>query len=137
MKKDKLWKCPRCGREFQRQNQSHSCKLYPLEKHFEGKTAGRLLYEQLKQAVSKQVGTFKILSLECCIHFDTSFTFAAVKIFKTKIQVHFRLHHKASSKRFKKEIQLSANSYLYYVDIGSNNEIDAGLLKWIGEACVS
>ncbi len=134
MKNVQLWTCPKCGRPFERQNQSHSCKLYPLVKHFEGKAAGKLLYDTLIQAIRGKIGPYKIQSLECCIHLDSSFTFAAVKISASKIELHFGLRYKTSSKRFKKVIQLSANRYLYYIDIYSAGEIDAALLEWILEA---
>ncbi|MEA3001744.1 MAG: hypothetical protein QOH81_532 [Sphingomonadales bacterium] len=30
-----LWHCPRCGRSFANRNQSHSCGLGELDRHFE------------------------------------------------------------------------------------------------------
>jgi Domain of unknown function (DUF5655) len=130
----KLWECPKCGRQFERQGQSHSCKPFDLELHFKGKPEGKLLYEKLKRAVRKEVGSFKVESLECCIHFVSTFTFAAVKIFKDKILVDFALSRKLKSKRFDRFLQLSANRYLYYFDISHADEIDDELLEWIQEA---
>jgi Domain of unknown function (DUF5655) len=130
----KLWKCPKCGRQFERQGQSHSCKPYDLELHFKDKPKGKLLYETLKRAIKKRAGTLKIESLECCIHFVSTYTFAAVKIFKDKIQVDFALSRKLKSKRFDRFLQLSANRYLYYFNINTEDEIDEQLLEWIQEA---
>lgn len=130
----KLWKCPKCGRQFERQGQSHSCKSYPVELHFKGKPGGKLLYEKFKRAVRSQLGSFKTESLECCIHFVSTFTFAAVKILKDKIQVDFALSRKLKSKRFDRFLQISANRYLYYFDICTEDEIDDELLEWIKEA---
>ena len=126
-----LWTCPECGRQFERRGQSHSCSVFPLELHFAGKPAGRLLYEKFKKAVKKQVGTFKIESLECCIHFVSTSTFVAVKIFKSKIQVDFSLADRIKGKRLKLAVQMSAHRYLYYVDIIREDEIDAELMGWI------
>jgi len=137
VKKDikiKLWSCPQCGRQFERQGQSHSCRPFPLAQHFEGKPEGRLLYEKFKRAVKKQIGPFKIESLECCIHFVSTFTFAAVKILKDKIQVDFSLSRKINSKRISQCIQLSVNRFLYYMNISTEDEIDLTLMKWIEEA---
>jgi uncharacterized C2H2 Zn-finger protein len=130
----KLWKCPNCGRKFQRQKQSHSCKPYPIELHFKGKPGGKLLYEKLKTEIRNKVGFFKIESLECCIHFVSTFTFSAVKIFKDKIQVDFTLSRNLRTKRFSKFLQMSANRYLYYFDITTTSGIDDELLEWIREA---
>lgn len=130
----KLWKCPKCGRQFERKNQSHSCKNFPLEQHFYRKEKGKMLYEKFRMAVKNQLGSFKIESLECCIHFVSTFTFAAIKIFKEKIQVDFSLDHKIESKQIKKYTQMSANRHLYYINIISEDEIDGELMKWIQEA---
>lgn len=134
MQHKKLWKCHQCGREFERQGQSHSCKLLPLAQHFENKPQGKLLYEKFKSAIKQQIGSFKIESSECCIHFVSTFTFATAKIFKDKIETHFGLYRKIKSKRMNQCIQLSANRYLYYVTITAPDEIDDTLMEWIAEA---
>jgi hypothetical protein len=130
----KLWTCPKCGRQFERQGQTHSCKPFALEQHFEGKPAGRLLYEEFRHAVKRQVGAFKIESLECCIHFVRTFTFVAIKILKDKIRVDFSLSRKIKSKRIVQSLQMSAQRWLYVIDIMNEDEIDEGLLQWIQEA---
>ncbi len=130
----KLWTCPKCNREFERKNQSHSCKSYPVEKYFEGKEKGKILYDDLKHKLEKAIGSFKIQSLECCIHFDNTTTFAAVKIFKNKIQIEFSLGYEIANKRFIKIIHLSANQYLHFTNITNKEEIDNELIKWIQEA---
>ncbi|MDP4261364.1 MAG: DUF5655 domain-containing protein [Bacteroidota bacterium] len=130
----KLWTCPKCGRKFERQGQTHSCRPFLLEQHFEGKPAGKLLYEKLRKAVRKQAGPFKTESLECCIHFVSTCTFAAVKIFRNKIRVDFSLSRKIKSKRFSQAIKMSAHRYFYYIDIYNEDEIDEELVQWIQEA---
>jgi hypothetical protein len=130
----KLWSCPKCGRQFERRGQAHSCRLFPIEQHFEGKRQGELLYQNFKQAVKKRVSFFKVESLECCIHFVSASTFAAVKIFKEKIRVDFSLSRKLKNKRIDQFLQMSANRYLYFIDIGVDDEIDEELIEWIREA---
>ena len=128
------WTCPKCGRRFERKGQAHSCRSYPIEKQFEGKWESKLLYEKLKQAVKQHIGSFKTESLECCIHFVSTFTFAAVKIFKNKIRVDFSLNRKLRNKRIERYVQMSANRYLYLVNILADEQIDAELMEWIQEA---
>jgi hypothetical protein len=130
----KMWSCPKCGRQFKRRGQTHSCRQFSIKQHFESKPEGKLLYENFKRAVKKRVGAFKIESLECCIHFVSTFTFAAVKIFKDKIRVDFSLGRKINNKRINQFQQLSANRYLYFIDIGIADEIDEELIEWIQEA---
>ena len=130
----KLWTCPKCGRQFERQGQSHSCKSFPLAKHFTNKPRGASLYETFLRSVKMQVGSFKIESLECCIHLVSTFTFAAVKIFKDKIRVDFSLSRKLKNKRITDTVQMSAHRYLYVVDIMNEDEIEEELMMWIREA---
>lgn len=92
------------------------------------------MYENLRQAIEKQIGYFKIESLECCIHFVSTHTFAAVKIFKDKIRLDFSLNHNIKSERIHKSVQMSTHRYLYFVDITTENEIDEKLIQWIQEA---
>lgn len=133
----KLWTCPNCGRQFERQGQSHSCRPYALEKHFERKPAGKALYEKLKQAIEERLGAFKIESLECCIHFVSTSTFVAVKILKDKIRVDFSLNRRIENRRFHQTVQMSAHRFLYVVDIMTADEIDEALMQWIEEAYAS
>jgi hypothetical protein len=72
--------------------------------------------------------------LECCIHCVSTFTFAAVKIFKKKIRVDFSLSRKIKNKRFIQFTPMSAHRYLYCVDVMSEEDIDAELIEWIEEA---
>jgi hypothetical protein len=130
----KLWTCSKCGRQFERHGQSHSCRLLSLTLHFEGKPAGKSLDEQLVKAVRKNIGAFNIESLQCCVHFVSTFTFAAVKIFKDKIRVDFSLDRKIKSKRINRIVQMSAHRYLFVVDIMNEDEIDTELIQWIQEA---
>jgi hypothetical protein len=130
----KLWTCPKCGRQFVKSNQSHSCKIFPLEKHFEGKEKGHQLYLTLKQAIRKNIGPFKVDSVECCIHLVKASTFAAVKILRDKIRVDFTLTYKVKNKRLIALEQMSAYRYLYYMDINSAEQIDEELTGWLKEA---
>jgi hypothetical protein len=132
--KKKLWTCPKCKRQFQRHGQLHSCRPYPLSKHFERRPIGKLLYDTLKQAIKNDIGPFKVESLQCCIHFVHTTTFAAVKIFNDKIRVDFCLSYKIKSNRITHFTPMSANRYLYCVDVLNEDEIDKGLLTWIHEA---
>jgi len=129
--KIKLWKCPECGRQFQRKGQSHSCKYYPLEQHFAGKEKGEALFTLLKKVLKKNVGPFKIESLSCCIHFVSITTFLAVKIFRNKIRIDFTLDHKINSRRPYQFLQISANRYLYYIEVTKEEQLDDELMEWI------
>ena len=129
-----LWTCPKCGRQFERKGQMHSCKLFPLENHFKGKDRSKILYEKFKDSVKDRLGDFKIESLECCIHFVGTFTFVAIKILENKIVVDFSLDHSLEKERANKNMQLSTHRYLYNIEIKDENDIDDELMEWVEEA---
>lgn len=61
-----MWTCPKCKREFSKTNQSHSCKVYPLENHFKGKEqVGKPLFDAFVEKVRQEVGPVKIDSPKC------------------------------------------------------------------------
>lgn len=126
-----VWTCPKCGRQFARKGQAHSCKLFPLVNHFRGKPDSEILYRKLKRAVGDTIGPFKVESLQCCIHFVNRYTFAAIVILKNKIRIDFSLARKIRSSRIVKSGLLSASRYLYCVDVSNEREIDGTLLGWM------
>ena len=130
----KLWTCPKCKREFERKGQSHSCKHFPIEQHFIRREESKALYEKLRKAIKRRIGKLKIESLECCIHFVSSFTFAAVKIYKSKIRVDFALSSVIKNKRINRCVKMSTNRNLYCIDITKVEQIDEELLDLIEAA---
>lgn len=129
-----FWTCPKCKRLFANKNQVHSCRFFPVVKHLEGK--GKLansLYEILKEKIKKEIGFFRIESLPCCIHLvkDPAYTFAGVYILKDKIRIHFTLSYKLENPRIDKFSQMSANRWLYSLDVKQEEEIDKELLGWL------
>jgi hypothetical protein len=132
-----LWVCPKCGRQFEKRKQGHSCKVYPLEKHFAGKEEiSRPLYEELKKKFEKETGPFRVESLPCCIHFvkAPAYTFAGIFALKNRIRIHFSLNYKLENPRLGKFTQMSAHRWLYSVDIGKKEEMDKELIGWLKQA---
>jgi len=129
-----LWKCPKCHREFAKSNQSHSCVLYPLEKHFAGKNYAKELFDYLVAEINKKVGPIKIESLPCCIHLVSNYTFGAVWALKDGIRIDFRFDHDIKTKKPHKTNHMSANRYLFYFDLKNKKEIDVEIIGFIKEA---
>ena len=82
----------------------------------------------------KEIGSFNLDSVSCCIRLVTTQAFCGARIMKDKIRVHFRLDKKIKSDRFWKTAKISANRYNYQVDINSKEEIDEEVVGWIKEA---
>lgn len=131
----KVWTCPKCDRRFQRKNQTHSCNLYPVKKHFERKDYAKTLYDILKTTINKHIGQFYVESLPCCIHFvANAYTFAAVYALRNKIRIHFTLNKKLNSEHIDKFSQMSKNRFLYSIDIKNDNQFDEELISWLKQA---
>ncbi len=130
----KMWKCPKCKREFKNKNQVHSCTKFPLAKHFKNKEFAKELFDDLKKKVSKSIGGLKIESPPFCIHLVSNYTFGAVWPMKDRIRIDFRTDFKIKSKKIWKVIKMSANRYLYYLEIKDKKEIDKELIGWIKRA---
>jgi hypothetical protein len=129
-----MWHCPKCKREFKKNNQSHSCAVFPLEKHFIGKDYAKELFDYYIVEVRKKIKPLKIESLPCCIHLVTDFTFGAVWAMKDKIRIDFRLDKKVEIKSEAKITQISPNRFMYYLDIKDKKEITPELINLIEES---
>ena len=130
-----MWQCPKCKREFIKPNQSHSCVSFPIENHFKNKEAvARLLFDALVNEIEHSIGLVKIESLPCCIHLVSDYTFGAVWAMKDKIRIDFRISRKLDDPRISKQEKLSANRFLYYIDLESREDIDGQLIDWIKES---
>jgi hypothetical protein len=130
-----MWICPKCKREFLRNNQSHSCVVFPLENHFKGKEKiAKPLFDELVAQIEKKIGPVKIESLPCCIHLVSSYSFSGVWALKDKIRIDFRLDEKIADPRIFKELQISANRYMYHLDIADKKDMDKKLIGWLKKA---
>jgi hypothetical protein len=99
--------------------------------HFRGKENLEELYKTLCEKIEQHIGVVKIESLECCIHFVSTYTFAAVRVLKDKLLIDFSLNQPMESKRFFKIVKLSRHRFLYHIEIRKKEEIDSELLAWL------
>ncbi len=132
-----IWKCPKCGRLFQRAGQQHSCTAYPVEKHLKGKDVAKPLYGLLLKKIRKDAGAIRIESLPCCIHLvnpSNGYTFGAVYALRDRIRVHFTVGREIKSKRLGKFVRMSSARYLYSIEARSAEELDGEMLALMKEA---
>ena len=129
-----MWQCPKCKREFSKKNQSHSCVVYPIEKHFQNKDYSKKLFKELVNQIEKNIGGVKIESLPCCIHLVSRYTFSGVWLLKDRVRLDFRVPYNIESKRIINKEELSINRKLYYLEIVEEKDIDDELLGWIRDS---
>jgi len=86
-----LWKCPRCGHQLVGRNMSHSCGVYDLRHHFDGKPpAVRALFDRLART-TRGIGPFKVESQKTRIVFQVRVRFAAVMARRRGLRGHLWL----------------------------------------------
>ncbi|MBU0731704.1 hypothetical protein KKC88_02390 [Patescibacteria group bacterium] len=126
------WQCPKCARKFKNKNQAHSCRKFPLKNHFIGKKdIAEPLFDDLTKKIKKEIGPFKIQSLECCIHLDRISSFGAVYALKDGIRIHFASNKPIASPRINKSSKISAQNYMHSLDIHKKSEINKQLINWL------
>lgn len=130
----KFWKCSKCKRRFEKKNQPHSCKYYPVEKHLKNRDYAKKLYNKLKVVIKKKIGNFRIESLPCCIHFvttSTNYTFMCVYALRDGLKMHFTLPDEIRSSRLPRLTKMSSHRYLYELNIKTTDEINSELIAWL------
>lgn len=132
-----MWKCLNCNREFSKIKQMHSCKIYPVSKHFENKEESKKLYKELLKVLKKELGPYKIESLPCCIHVvdkKTNYTYTCVYAIKEGIKLHIGFKKVPNSNRVEKAAKIGVNKYKYRIFIKDKKEIDKELINWLKQA---
>jgi Domain of unknown function (DUF5655) len=129
-----LWKCPRCGRPFANQNQSHFCSRYKLREHLQGKTPVAIaLFREFAQLV-KRCGPVRIIPEKTRIAFQVRMSFAAVSLRRDRLVGHVVLARRFEHPRFSKIQYISPRNHVHCFSFSSREELDDELLGWLHEA---
>lgn len=129
-----MWTCQNCNRIFEKENQPHSCKNIPLEKHFMNKDKTKEIFDYLVERINGQVGKCQIISIPCCIHLFGKYDFLAALPKKDKLEVRFALDRKLTSSRLKTCVPMSAKVFKNCFDISKKKEINDEFVKWLKES---
>lgn len=129
-----MWVCNKCERIFEKQNQPHSCRKFPIEKHFINKEKAKNIFDQLFLKINESVGNSKTISLPCCIHLYGEYDYLAALPKKDRLEVRFALNRVLDSPELKQSVPLSSKSFKNCIDICSIEDINNELIGWIKEA---
>jgi len=125
------WICPDCGRSFRNPNQSHSCGIVPIGKHFIGKPdALKATFDKIISKVTA-FGHIQINSLNGAITIAGKSTFLAFKIRKDYIELEILSDIEISEFPVYKTFRVSKSRVALFVRIQSPDEVDEQLLGWI------
>ena len=66
--KESYWRCPKCGREFSKKNQFHSCVSVSIDEHFKNKPPKlKEIFDYLRENV-KKFGQIRIDAVKTAIN---------------------------------------------------------------------
>lgn len=133
--RQRLWRCPRCGRSFANRNQSHFCGSHrTLEDHFAGKPPGlRLLFARLLEEV-QTCGPVTVLSEKTRIAFHVRMSFMAVAVQQAALRGHFVLAERRNHPRFLRIDTISRANHVHHFRLAGSGEINAEFVDWIRTA---
>ncbi|MFH1509208.1 MAG: DUF5655 domain-containing protein [bacterium] len=129
-----MWTCSKCGRQFNKAKQPHSCKKVSLGEHFKNKDKTKELFDYLVKQIDKKIGKCKIISIPCCIHLFGNYDFLAALPKKDGLEIRFALDKKINSKRLKQCVKMSAKVYKNCFMVYDKKEIDIEFIGWIKES---
>ena len=132
--KDNLWQCPRCGRFFARQNQSHSCVVHSVDDHFRSRPEYlRQIFDYLLSKL-KLLGPVRTDAVKSAINITGHYHFIMLYVLKDALNIEFALDRKIDSERIFRTEKLSKTRYTYYVKVSEKADIDDQLLGWLEES---
>ena len=132
--RDKLWRCPDCGRGFANRNQSHSCGKYKLEEHFAGKPASVRELFRTFLALLRQFGPVTVLPEKTRIAFQVRMSFAALSVRRTCLVGHFVLARRLEHPRFLGIQTISPRNHVHRFRLERLAEFDQEFSAWAAEA---
>jgi hypothetical protein len=107
---------------------------FSVKSHFEGKEVSvRATYDRILKS-AQQFGQVVEEPKKTSIHLVNRTAFAGVATRKKTIVLTIKSDRKLSSPRIHKSEQVSANRFHHEVKISSPAEVDAELVKWLGDA---
>jgi hypothetical protein len=130
-----MWQCPRCGRRFAAQNQTHACAaLGSVDSHFAGADPQlRGVFDAIV-ASTTALGPFDILAEKTRIAFHARMSFAAFSVRRHWLDGHIILARVVSSPRFRRVEIYSRSNVLHAFRLVQPAEVDDELRAWLAEA---
>jgi hypothetical protein len=129
-----MWKCPDCGRTFAVKTKEHSCYLYSVDSHFEGRIPVlRKTYDKLVDAVS-DFGPVSIQPVKGSIFFKKAGTFASVTVRKDHLKIDFFLSEKYEGFPIEKTLQYTQKKIAHYMSLAKPADVNKQLVSWMKES---
>ncbi len=134
MASEKLWRCPKCGRQFANRNQTHACGHYTVEEHLKGKGPRVVsLYKRFAELV-EECGPVILAPSRSRIGFQVRMIFASVSLNQGSLSCQVVLSRRLENPRFISIQSLSPRNHVHRFRIQSIDELDHEVISWLKEA---
>lgn len=129
-----MWRCPKCGREFAANNQTHTCApLSDLDAHFAGKApAVRQTFDRIV-ALAESFGPVTVLPEKTRIALHVRMSFAAFTPRRNWLDGHLVLAQRFESPRFRNIEVYSPRNVLHAFRLTGPEQVDEEFAGWLRE----
>lgn len=131
-----IWKCPKCKKEFAKLNQSHKCEIVNVETlflHREPKLFD--IYQKLLKSLKTNGLWIETTSSKAItLYTENRKAFLGIEPKKVHLDIWFLLDKKIKEFPIFKVLQSSKNKFGHFVRLYDKKDIDAYLIKLIGES---
>ena len=129
-----MWVCPKCNREFNTLNQSHSCAIvkedelfiYSAQHVFE-------IYTELKKKCAPFCD-INIDTTKSCLYFVHGKRFLVIKPGKISLKLEFVLPRKMDVFPVTRIHEISKFRYVHFLSLDHPKDINEDIIHWIREA---
>lgn len=112
----------------------HSCGVYPLENHFEGKSPQAIgLFHRYVKLIEK-FGPFTVEPKKTGISFLVRVRFGGAVIRKNWLEARLWLKHPVKHPTLARTEKVTARDYVHYFRIRSAEDMDEAFIGLLGEA---
>ena len=126
--------CPDCDRAFANRNQTHTCGLHDLDRHFEGKAPIiREIYEAFL-ALLESIGPVTVLPEKTRIAFQTRMSFAQLTPKPAWVDGHLVLARAVRDPLFRKVETISARNHVHFFRLSAPSDLTRRFRAFAKEA---
>ena len=133
---ERLWRCPKCGREFAHADQWHSCGQFSEADYLKNKQPEALaIYRALVKALMA-CAPVAVSPTKTMVCFKLGSTVVSVRLTSRGVDGVLHLGRRVDSPRFEEIVAYSSRSYGHRFRLTAPQEIDSEFKAFIEEACL-
>jgi hypothetical protein len=128
------WRCPKCGRQFARTRQAHSCQVVSLETHL--KRAGPDVVAVFDEIVRylRTCGPLDVVPTKTNINFLSRTSLGGIRLQRRKARLGIVLMRQLRDPRVHSTLRLSPRRIVHFIELGTVGDVDAVVRRWLREA---